>query len=235
MEENNLKEIWEQFPGGDFDQSKLSKEMIEKYLKPKISKASLYLYFNLFFYLVLILASIVLLSMNIYGYRTNPLMLSIEAGMLLVSLAFLFYGIFVFIKLREINNFSNTLFDLLNKKIKFLNFHYEIWIVLTAILVSILVFALNTLVDNQGGTYRIYNVPLYIGIQIGMIVFIYGVNKLAAFQSIRQLKTYLADLKNSTLDQTRRSEKQKKYYVIGLVILCILLLTFFIMGILKVI
>jgi len=232
MENNNFINTWEQkkhIP----ENEKLESKMITQHLKPKLSKVYWTFNSNLIVYLLALIASIVLLSMNIYGYRTNPVMLAVESGLLGLSLIFLGYGVFIFMKIREINNFSKNLRELLESKIKFLRFHYEIWLIITAFAAWILSFSLGTLVDNQDGIFRINKVGFFIIISIVMLVFIYGVQKLSAEISLRTLKAFLTDLENSYIEQTAKIElKRKKMKWIYFVLIIILTITF-VLGLLK--
>jgi hypothetical protein len=232
MENNNFIDTWEHQKHVP-DNEKLDKKMISDYLKPKVSKVSWTFSFNLVFYLLALLASIVMLAMNLYGYRSNPVMLAVQSGLLLYSLIFLGYGIFIFMKIREINNFSKDLHELLKSKIKFLRLHYEIWLIVTAFVVWILSFALNTLVDNMDGAYRINHVGFFIVISIVMLLFIYGVQKLSAEISLRQLKAFLNDLEANHLAQTGLIEQRKKkmrwIIITGIILLIVLL----VLGIFK--
>jgi hypothetical protein len=209
MENNNFINTWEQKKHVP-ENEKLDNKMITQFLKPKLSKVNISFTFNLVFYLLALIACIVMLSMNLYGYRTNPVMLAVESALLGLSLIFLGYGIFIFMKIREINNFSKDLRELLNSKIKFLRFYYEIWLIITAFVAWILSFALGTLVDNQDGIFRINKVGLFILITVIMLVFIYGVQKMSAEISLKTLKAILADLENSYMGQTEKIELRRK-------------------------
>jgi len=227
MEENNFIKTWERQKDIPVKE-KIDKEMITDYLKPKVSKVSWTFNFNLVFYLAALIASIVLLSMNLYGYRTNSVMLTVQAVLLLYSLLFLGYGIFIFMKIREINNFSKDLRELLETKIKFLRFHYEIWLIITVFVVWILSFALNTLVDNQDGFYRINKPGLFIIISIVMLCFIYFAQKVSSEISLRNLRSFLRDLEANSLEHTTRFELRKKkmrwIFITGIIILTVLLI-----------
>jgi hypothetical protein len=232
MEDNNLINTWEHQKHVP-ENEKLEKKMISNYLKPKVSRVNWTFTFNLVFYLAALLAGIIMLSMNIYGYRTNPVMMAVESGLLFLSLIFLGYGIFIFMRIREINNFSKDLHELLESKIKFLRVHYEIWLIITAVVVWILSFALNTLIDNQDGFYRINRVGFFVIISIVMLVFIYAVQKLSAEVSLRNLRVFLIDLERSSMAQTEIMEQKKKklrlVYIAGILILLALLIA----GVLK--
>jgi hypothetical protein len=232
MEDNNIINTWEgekHVP----ETQKLDHKMIIQHLKPRISKVYWGFNLNLIIYVLAILASIVMLSMNLYGYRTNPVMLTVESAFLGLSIIFLGYGIFIFMKIREINNFSKDLRELLQSKIKFLRFHYEIWLILTAFIAWILTFSLGTLMDNQEGIFRINKVGFIVTISIVLLVFVYGVQKLSAEFYLRTFKAYLADLEANYLDLTEKIElKRKKMRWFYFVIFIILTVTF-ILSLLK--
>ncbi len=168
-----------------------------------------------------------------HGYRSNPVMLAVESGLLGLSLLFLGYGFFIFMRIREINNFSKDLRELLQSKIKFLRFHYEIWLIITAIVVWMLSFALNTLVDNQDGFYRINRAGFFVVVSLVMLVFMYGVQKLSAEISMRTLKEYLADLEDSYLGRTEKVEMRRRKMKLVYLVLGIILTLTCILGILK--
>lgn len=232
MESNHFINIWEQDKHVP-ENEKFDSTMITNYLKPKVSKVTWTFSFNLIFYLLALMACIVLLSMNLYVYRNNPVMFLVESGLLIFSLIFLGYGIFIFIKIREINNFSKDLHELLESKIRFLRFHYEIWLIITAAVVWILTFALNTFTDNQDGLYRINKVGFFIIISMVMLIFIYAVQKIAAEINLHHLKVYLTDLEKSDLTHIQETEHNKKK-LRWIYLAVIILLTFLvILGIFK--
>ncbi len=136
-------------------------------------------------------------------------------------------------KLRDINNFTKDLQELLNEKIKFMKVHYEIWMVITAFIVWILTFGLNTLIDNQEGIYRINQVDVYVLISIGIIIFIYVVQKISMATSMNTLKGYLSDLRANYLDQTKQIELRKKKQRWIYLVIVLIMTALFILGLLK--
>ena len=160
-------------------------------------------------------------------------MLTVEIVLLIISFLFLGYGAFIFMKLRDINNFTKDLQELLNEKIKFMKVHYEILMVITAFIVWILTFGLNTLIDNQEGIYRINQVDVYVLISIGIIIFIYVVQKISMATSMNTLKGYLSDLRANYLDQTKQIELRKKKQRWIYLVIVLIMTALFILGLLK--
>jgi len=232
MDNNNFIDTWEKHKHVP-EKLKLDKEMISNYLKPKVSKVTWTFNFNLVFFISAFVGSVILLSMNLYIYKSNPVMLAIESGLLLACIVFICYGIYIFMKIREINNFSKDLRELLNTKIKFLRFHYEIWLLITAFEVWILSFALNTLVDNQEGFYRINRVGFFIIVSLAMVIFIYVTQKISAEISLRNLKAILSDLENNYLSDSETFEQKKKKMRYIYLILSVISTGLLILGILR--
>jgi hypothetical protein len=227
MNTNDLIYTWEEGNKKLFDGQEITHTMVEKYLKPRISKTSALLVFNLAFYSLVQLVNISLLAINLVGYRSNPVMLSALIPLLIISIAFLLYGYFSFLKLKEIRNYSETLLTMLKQNLSFIRTYYEIWMIIISFSALILIFGLNSLVDNQEGLYRI-NKPLYYAVvNIGVFLFIYGTQKLSSTFSTRTLKIYLTDLQNSFLEGSQKMEnRRKRFRWLGVILLALLLIAF---------
>ena len=65
------------------------------------------------------LANIILLSMNLAGYLNNPGMMWILIIQLVLTIGTLLFGMHVFYKFREINNYSDSLQSLIHKQLWF--------------------------------------------------------------------------------------------------------------------
>lgn len=234
MNNDDLIKIWE---NNSQDSSninhKISKEMIENYLKPKIS--NLYLSFNISIVVTLaaFIAGIVVFSINTYIYRGNPAMFKLELGFLLLSMLFFIYGIFIFMKLREINNFSKSLIELIGSKIKFIKSHYEAWLVVLSVGMMILVFGVNTLADNQNGTYKINDVTSYVFVNLFVFGFVYLINKISAYTSIQKMKLYLSDLQLGAIENSKNDEIVNKKRTWIFICVAVIVTVVIVLGILK--
>jgi hypothetical protein len=167
------------------------------------------------------------------GYKQNPAMTWILIGQMIIILPVMLYGIYIFVKNREINNFSKDLKTLLEKQLIFFRSYYEIWLVLIALTTLILIFNVNIMVDNMDGHYRINNVNIFIRVNIGIFIFIYFTQKLASEWRFKAIKANLSDLKAGMLDQSEKLEKSQKKYIWVWVIIAILLLISFILGLIQ--
>ena len=233
METNDLINTWEEGNKKLFSGTKISRSMIEKYLQPKVSKTSAVLVFNLVFYCVMQLVTIGIIIADIIGYSNNPVMLSAFIPMLIISIGFLVFGYFSFLKLREIRNYSENLVQLLNRKLSFLRTYYETWMVIISFSAMFLIFSFTTLAEYQDGYYRINNPLFFIAVFSGTWLFIYGTQKVSGYISTRALKVYLTDLQNNFLEGSRKIERQGKKFKWFLFILVALFTAIFIAGLLK--
>ena len=96
-------------------------------------------------------------------------------------------------------------------------------------MVNVLSFAIGTYIDNVDGTFRINRTGVFIGITLTVFFFIYGINKFSSWLYTRDLKNYLRDLENSTLDNSVEVEKRKrrsKPFIIAAFIIFTLLLIY---------
>ena len=73
-----------------------------------------------------------------------------------------------------------------------------------AFTVYLLQFAINTMVDNQDGEYRINQPAFFAGVSIGMILLMYAVMKIAQYPLVRELKAIVRDLEHQVTDSTDR-------------------------------
>jgi hypothetical protein len=150
-----------------------------------------------------------------------------------MTIGIMIFGMDLFYKFREINNFSESTQKLVNLQLRFFRRPYEWWLVLTSVSAIILMTNLNMYVDNDNGAYHIYNKVKYAGVTLGAFLFIYGSQKLATLRSLRALKAYLSDLNKGVLDQTRKLEGLNKRLIWLFVVIFLLLTASMIFGIIQ--
>ncbi len=232
MKEDKLFDIWEKGNDGIINE-KIDKNQIAGYLQHKTYKVSRYFYLNIAFYWIIQLVNIILISMNLVGYENNPVILWVLVAMLAFSLGGLIYGIIIFYRFREINNYTNTLTNLINKQIGFLKIYYEIWLFIISLSILVLIFNVNIMVDNDNGHYPINHKGLYIIINVVIFCFIYLTQKMSGVLITRSLKAYLLDLHDGLLEQSVRVEKSKRKFKWLLILLGIIFTVTLIIGLLK--
>ena len=191
------------------------------------------MYFNLIFYFLFQLAGFSLVSTNLFGYRENPIIFPVLIVMLIATLFFLLYGIYLYIRFREINKFSDSILNMINKQLHFFKTLYEVWLWFMAISNLVIIFNLGLLVDYTDGTYRIYNKEVFIIVNIAVLIFIYLSQKASSIFFTGKLKANLKDLKAGALEESIRLEKRIKKLKWIWIVVFILLLAIFVAGIMK--
>ena len=233
MKKDELIHMWQEGNDRMFRDKKTNKDMITKYLSEKTLKGNRNINFNLLFYGAIQVANIILLSMNLAGYMNNPSMMWILIPQLVITIGILVFGIDVFYKFREINNYSDSLRNLIQKQLWFYRKPYELWLVLASVSAIILITNLNLYVDNDNGSYVINNKAIFVGITLMAFLFIYGTQKATSLLGLRKLKAYLSDLQQGVLDSSERIERSKKRYLWLWVAVFLLLSASLVFGILT--
>ena len=233
MEHNDLVKIWKEGNQEILKDRRFERSELEAFLKPKISKASLSLNLNIVHYMAAQLAAMVLIGFNLYGYRSNPVMLKALIPMFIACSSFFGYGVFLLSYIWQINHGDFDLVTTINRKLKVYRRHYEVWMWIGAVSLLLLIFALNTWIDNDQGTYRINRPVFFAVISFLVLIFIYGIQKFAQLKVVREIRIYLADIQNEALEGSHQIEEAKRKYMVILLILAIILTIFFIFGIIK--
>ena len=233
MKKDELITLWQDGNDRMFRKEKTDKDMITKYLNEKTLKGSRSINFNLIFYGMIQVANIILLSMNLVGYMNNSSMIWIMIPQLAISIGILAFGIDIYYKLREINNYSDSLQNLINRQLWFYRRPYEVWLILASVSAIILMTNVNLYIDNDNGSYVINNRIMFVGVTLGALLFIYGTQKIASLFGLRNLKAYLADLQRGTLDQSERRERSRRQFLWLWVVIFLLLSASLVFGILA--
>lgn len=233
MENHDLIKIWKEGNQEILKNKRFDRCELETFLKPKINKTTLSLNLNILVYMTAQAAAAVLIGFNLYGYRSNPLMLNVLIPMLIVCSSFFGYGVFLLGCIWQINHTGFDLVTAVNRKLKVYRTYYEAWMWIGALSVLFLSFALGTLIDNDGGTYRINKPVFFTVVSLLVILIIYGSQKVAQFFAIRWIKVYLEDLQNDALEKSCRLQKEKRKYMLFFLIIALILTLTFIWGIIR--
>ena len=233
MKTTNIFEFWEQGNRELLTKNDLNREAIEGYIRKNTSSATRAFGFNMIFYNVFILTNIILTVLNFPGYWRNPVIRSFLIIQGMLSVAFLIYGVFLFIRYRETRKYQIKTWDLIVKQLRFYGTYNEIWMIMVACSTIFLIFNLGLWVDYTDGSYPINNKKIFIVINVVVFTFIYGVQKLGALYTSSRLRSYLLDLKSGFLNESRKIEKQKRWLSALFLILALIFTATFILGLLK--
>ena len=233
MENNDIVKIWKEGNKEMLKNRRFERSELEAFLKSKVGKATLNLNLNILVYMAAQLAAMVLMGFDLYIYRSNPVMLTALIPMFILCSSFFGYGVFLLSYIWQVNRGRFDLITAINRKLKVYRTHYEAWMWIGAVTCLFLVFALNTLTDNDQGTYRINRPVFFTVISLLVILFIYGTQKITQFFAIKQIRVYLTDLQNDVLEGSCRIEETRKQKLIIFVILFIILTITFIWGLIR--
>jgi len=206
---------------------------IEAFIKPRVKKSVIGIKFNLIFYSIIALACFIILLLNSVFYITNPVILMINAIGIMLSAYFVYYGRYSFQQLRETEGGIQDLAVELRKKIDFYNRIYERWTWFIPTVTLILIFSINTLIDNQNGTFKINKPFLFAGINVAIFFGIYLINKITHEFWLKDIKSYLKDIDNQLMEETLDIESRKKKLTWWIFLIFLILTAMFIWGITR--
>jgi hypothetical protein len=208
--QNTITDIWKKGKGAIENQPVPDINRVRQLSRKHVNMNRLVMLTYLIVYMLMLAASVVIQIINIGGYAGNSLMLLIHGIVLIVSAAFLVYGAVLLSKVIQMTRPDLDLTTTIRSQIRFYKRDYEIWLWLVAFSVLLLTFAVNTMVDNDNGIYRINNPLTYAGLQIGIFFFMYLILKAAHYPLLKELRAHLSDLENQTTEATARFETQKR-------------------------
>ena len=205
MSEDVLAQIWNRGDGN----GKLSREEIARLLAPRIDRGLLPLRISLWSYLLTALAALVLVGANLAGYAGNPAVFRLQLAACLLLLGVIGYGASLAGAIGGLARRDEPLLDGVGRRLAFYRSRYEIWLWAAALATGILVFAVNSWVDNDGGVYRVNRPLVYGAVQLGVVLFVYAALKAATLPAVRELRAALADLESQLLEQTAQLERHR--------------------------
>jgi len=233
MGNGDLVHTWNEETEKTLKNQKLQRSEIEAFLKPKARRAAFSIDLNIVLYMILQLAASVLIGLDLYAYRSNPLLLSLLVIMLVACSSFFGYGVFLLNHIRQISSGNLDLATAVSKKLRVYRTHYEIWMWIGAVSLLFLSYALNMFIDNDQGTYRINRPVVFVATSLLCVLVAYVAQKSAQSMTTGRMKAYLEDLHDEVLDRTRQIEKGKRRHTIIIAILTIVLTGLLIAGIIK--
>jgi hypothetical protein len=155
--------------------------------------------------------SVTLFGYNVYGYAGNDFIVTLCISCLVLSSILLTYLFFQHIQFGSIDQASLSLRDILMSKIKY--FKRSLYLVHHAMAMAIvlLVIGLNLVADNDGGTYYVGNMWLYIGINIIAYVSMIIILRLSHGLYLKQYENALGDLEETKLTEIRAEIRKHRW------------------------
>ncbi len=232
-----LFSLWDKSNEEMLKKQQLKREEITKFLRPKVKKTSIQLKMNIIIYLFTQLAAIILLALNVIGYMGNTLIVSLDVLFILFT-SFVFWYSFKQLRfLIRLDQSQDSLIETIIMRLLFFKKGYHWWIIFTSVTMVILIFAVNTYMDNDNGVYRINKPFLYAGLNVMMLIIFYTLLRISLIPVLRQNQIFLSDLEEGELKGTSNLKawlkKWRVYLIIGSVILIVVFTYLLILGIQK--
>jgi hypothetical protein len=166
--------------------------------------------------------TVLLFGYNVYGYAGNDLVVTLCISCLVLSCILLTFLIFQHKRFGRIDQAGLSLRDILMSKIEY--FKRSLYLVHQAIAMAIvlLIFGLNLMADNDGGTYYVGNMWVYIGFNITAYVCMIIILRLSHSLYLKQYENALSDLEKTKL--TEMNAEIRKHRWIRRILLIIALL-----------
>lgn len=202
-------------------------ELVEL-LRPDVRRMRSLFPMHLWIFLVFLAAVLVVDVANLVGYRTNPVLLAVQAAVTVLTLAFLVHTGSVLREARGLERLDDDLASIVRRRLRFFETRYGVWLWLAAASVSLASWAVSTFVDNAGGRYPINRPGTFIGTLLGEIIFVYAAFRLAHGPFLAESRAVLHDLEAQVLDETQAlpelRARWKRVRLVWIVVGAILLL-----------
>jgi len=225
MSEDRIDELWARARAKE---SVMSHAEIESLLRPGVRRSWIQVEMFVWIYLIVLAVTIAIGAVNVYGYRSNPVMLAVQVGVTVAALVFTVYGIHLLRQIRVTARSTASLLEQVHQRLRLYRGKYEIWLWMIALTALLLIHGVNTWVDNVGGVYRINQPFVFWGTQVAILLFIYGVTRAGLSPAVHQMKAALHDLEAQAMEQTPRIEdmrrRARRWYVLFAILCTISLL-----------
>jgi len=200
MPQDPIQELWSR--GKDAEVPMTRQEIVEL-LRPEVGRTRWVFPMHLWFYLVFLAAVLWVDVANLVGYRTNPVLLAVQAAVTVLTMGFLVYTGFVLREARGLERLDDDLASIVRRRLRFFERQYGVWLWLAAASVSLASWAVGTLVDNAGGQFRINRPVTFVATVLGQILIVYGALRVAHQPFLAESRAILHDLEAQVLDETR--------------------------------
>jgi hypothetical protein len=230
MSEDAIQKIWDEGEGKVVK----TREEIEAYLQSRFHRQAFFMPLFIYLNLGVLAVTLVLEILNILGYQDNPTMLAVQSGVTVITVAFIAYGVHLLRYLVGMEQVDEPLLARLERRKRFFKTRYEIWMWIMSAGGLLLIFAVNTMMDNQNGQYRVNRPGFFTGIHAVMLLAMYLFLKMSHHPLTRQWKAVQRDLENQITDHTEYVERlQRTWWLFGSIALAIVFLLLFLWGLLQ--
>jgi hypothetical protein len=198
MFDQDLKDLWKRGAPA----ATLTLGEIERMLKPTTRRADRALLIITRTYLAMLAGAAALALVNLYGYRQNPTMLAVEAGIAVASIVLVGLTLRLQGRLRTIGRADVPLLQALEARLAFTERDYGPWLVMASATPWLFSQAIVTLIDNQDGVYRLNHPWEFAAVTAVMFGITYASLKFSTETTMREMRAMVQDLRAETLEAT---------------------------------
>ena len=228
MNDQEIQSLWNQ---SKQQEPRMDGPAIRHILEKSVRQGWGGLRFNAWLFLGLLGVVEVFNLMNLVGFASHPSWLAVHAGLTALTLGFMIYALRMLQELRTLDDPRESLSALVRRQLRFFHTTFEGWLWMAAATAWLLSFSVSVWMENQGGGYRINRVIEFVAVSAGLIFGSYAIMRLRHYPMVQRSLAALHDLESQLTDQTERVNAQRKYWVIGGVLLVIALTLSVIWGI----
>lgn len=220
MNNDLIQSLWNRGKGKE---PKMSTQQINNLLAKSVRVGWSKLRINVWLFALMLSAALVFNVLNVIAFTSNPRWLAVHAGLTLITLVFLVFNLGVLRPLRGLDDPSVELPTLVRQQLHFFHTTLKWWMWVGPVTCWLLSFSLSVWTDQQDGQYRINHVGKFVAMSAAVIFGLYAVYRLAHYPLIQRTLAALHDLEAQVTEQTRRVQKQRKYWIIAGILLAIAL------------
>ena len=198
MFDEDLKATWARAGAGP----PLSRAEIEGLLRPTARRTGRGLEFLAWTHILMLGATALLALVNLPGYRDNSTMLAVEGALGFVSVAFCGLSVRLLAGLRRIGRPDRPLLETVELRLAFTEQVYGPWLAMATLSPWLFTLALNTLIDNDQGHYRINHPLEFVVVTAVMLGITWASLRFSTVNAVRELRAVLNDLRAQALEAT---------------------------------
>lgn len=207
MERDHIQDLWNQEREG----LTMSKAEIQQLLRPRVHRQSArFRTAGIWGAIFLPAATLVIGSLNVLGYRSNPTMLFVLGTMMLAAAGMLAYGVDVARTHERMQRQDTDLVTAVRHQLHFYRDRYNAWLWMVAGALVLLSLNVNFLVDNQGGHYPFNPSFTFVGFILTQFVLVYALFRLSQYAYVREMRAILSDLERQATEATERFDASFK-------------------------
>lgn len=228
MKDELIQSLWNRGKGKE---PKMSSQEIEGILHHSVKRAWADLRRMVWFYLVVMVAILVVNGMNIAVYSSNRAWLGVNIALTIVVAGLLGFGVHLIGEMRRLDDLAEGLAVLVRRQLHFFRTKYQVWLGIVTLGIWLLGFAVSLYMYHEEGQYRVRPDWFLAVFVVAQVLIIYVMVRVAHHPMSQRIVAALRDVEAQVTEQTQRFEKGQKYrLLIG--ILAVILGAALFMGIL---